>query len=136
MNKEQFIQFKKDLKNDIEITRIYNSDSKQWWNQGFKSEEDYKKSWEEKESKIKELKSQLTKGEKGYQLIYATSYNTHWAYYCAKHQLDENQRKEYITEMFGKLKECKQNEWSASINNSIKKVEEILESYEKVVCSN
>ena len=133
MDKKQFIQFKKDLKNDIEITRIYNSDSKQWWNQGFKTKEDYDKSWELKKETIRTLESEMSKKENGWLIISYPGFSENLAYYSAKHQLTQPEREEYVKNMFEKMRENKRNEYS--VNHYFKQVEKIISEYEKIVCS-
>lgn len=138
MTKEQFIQFKQDLKNDIEITRLLNKYDKAWWNAGFNSEEDYNKSYEVDKIKINELRSKMTKSDNGkYTLISCSFVYTHAAYYCAKHQLQRIDRDIYCEEIFNSMKEEKRNAWPfyGELQRFINQVDKILEAYEKVVCS-
>ena len=137
MTKEQFIKFKQDFKAVIEETKFHNKYRKKWWNLGFKSEEEFKQVYNLDKSKINELIKDvlIIKVIKDYfhDRIQGNSAITHWTYYCAKHQLDETERKEYITKQFDKLKKEKQNDWEfLYINNVIKKVERILSAYENL----
>lgn len=138
MTKEQFTQFKQDLKNDIEVARLYNKYNKAWWNTGFKSEEDYNKSYEDDKIKINELYSKMTKNDNGkYRLIFCSFVYTHAAYYCAKHQLHGIEINNYCEEIFNSMKEEKRNAWPfyGELQRFINQVDKILEAYEKVVCS-
>lgn len=136
MDKKQFLQFKSDLKDAIQVTKIENKHSKKWWNLGFPSEEEYKKVHDEDVSKIKEIESHLPKDERGHILIWGSQRELHWAYYSAKHRLDEQQRDEYVKEMFGKMREETKNQWPyyGSYKSPLKKVEEIIKFYETLVC--
>ena len=132
MTKEQFIKFKQDFKAVIEETKIKNKYRKKWWNLGFKSEEEFKQVYNLDKSKINELiKDVLKVNDYYYNRIHGNLAIAHWVYYCAKHQLDEIERKEYLTKQFDKLKKEKQNNWEfLYMLNVIKKVERILSAYE------
>lgn len=136
MDKKQFLQFKSDLKDAIEVTKLDNKYDKKWWNLGFSSEEEFKKVYDEDRNKAKEIESHLPKNERGHVLIWGSQRELHWAYYSAKHRLDEQQREEYVKDVFGKMREESKNQWPyyGSSKNALKKVEEIISFYETLVC--
>lgn len=136
MTKEQFIKFKQDFKAVVEETKINKKYRKEWWNLGFKSEEEFKHVKDLDMSKIKELiKDVLIYNKDSYynNRIYGYSTITHWTYYCLKHRLDKTEREQYIKEQFIKLKCEKQLSWDfLNIPSVINKVEKIISSYEKI----
>ena len=136
MDKKQFLQFKSDLKDAIEVTKTYNKYDKKWWNLGFSSEEEFKKVYDEDIYKTKEIESHLPKNERGHNLFYGFQRELHWAYYSAKHRLDEQQREEYVKEVFGKMREETKYQWPnyGSSQWALKKVKEIISFYETLVC--
>ena len=135
MDKKQFLQFKSDLKKSIEDTKLCNKYVKAWWNLGFKSEEEYNQKREEDFNKRRELEKSIHKNEKGYQVVYADSFTTHWAYYCAKHQLSEDDIVKYCENELNKLTENKRNYYRWNIGKPLDSVKKILNFYESLVCS-
>lgn len=137
MTKEQYIKFKEDLKKDIEIVRINKKYNKAWWNVGFKSEDEYNKSYEDDKIKIDELWKSLLKHTDRNKWPIISCYNsyTHVAYYCAKHRLQGIDINNYCKKIFNSMKEDKRNAWPfyGDENQFINQVNQILEAYEKIV---
>lgn len=112
MTKEQFITFKEDLKKAIEAVKLANKWSKQWWNCGFNSEEEYKTASDERWKKYNELRDSIvcrvdivkwSFEEHKYiptgrtnPVPNAEAQSTHNAYYIAKHRLTDEEAVEYI----------------------------------------
>lgn len=140
MTKEQFIKFKEDFKKGVEVVKLQNKFVKNWKNAGYSSEEEYRKAELEAYKKIDYLRSDMIKyGSEIYKhSIFCDDCFTHWAYYCAKHQLNSEEIKNYIDSEFNKMKECNRLNLiynrSYSMFNSVK---EILEAYgEEIVHTN
>lgn len=141
MKKEQFLRFKSDLKNDIEANKLVDKFNKKWSNLGYASEEEYNKDYTEAKEKSYAIDAKITKlvskwGNK-YNIINSALHSTHLAYYCAKHQLSEEEAKVYVNEQFNKMKESNRMSYPSygSSDYLFKRVKEILDSYETLVCS-
>lgn len=137
MNTKQFIQFKNDFINAVKFTKLVNKYPKAWWNEGFKSEEEYKAAQAEIDKEKVEIGQLISKNDKGHFVVIGSSFLTHWAYYCAKHRLDSEERKTYVENQWSKLRQETKDyylylHWG---KKAIDKVEEILSYYETLVCS-
>lgn len=133
MTKEQFLKMKSDFKNVIEATKINKKYYKSWKNAGFTSEEEYREAEKNDYIKCDELLKDIKHIKGKWVRLYGDVFTSHWAYYCAKHQLFESERKKYISQEFAKMKECNQNTYS--LTNLNKRVEEIISLYEEIVCA-
>ena len=120
MTKEQFITFKEDLKKSIEMVKLENKWTKQWWNCGFKTEDEYKAANAERWNKYDEIRKSIVcrvddvkwsfeehkyipTGQTS-PAIGAEYYSTHQAYYIAKHQLNDEEAIEYLNKEYSKMK--------------------------------
>ena len=150
MTKEQFITFKEDLKKSIEMVKLENKWSKQWWNCGFKTEDEYKAASAERWNKYNEIRNSIvcrvdnvkwSYEERKYiptgqtsPVMSAEDYSTHQAYYIAKHQLNDEEAIEYLNKEYSKMKAYR-GKTDAEIDSKYwyKKIKEgILARYENL----
>lgn len=99
MNKEQFFTFKSDFKKGVQIVKNNNAHKKAYYNDGFATKEDQDVAILESRKEVNRLIDSMTIK------INAESPVTHWAYYCAKHQLDESNSIKYVEEMLKQMKQ-------------------------------
>lgn len=138
MTKEQYLLFKSDLKLSIDIIKLFPNRFWKTVHHGFASEEEKQAAISEANKKMYELNAKIKVRRKGYNqettypVISASSFTTHFAYYCAKHQLNDEQAYEYVKTQYAKMREPKAFDalyyW--------RQVKEILTAYEEVVCDN
>lgn len=146
MTKEQFLLFKQDLKTAIEAEKIYSKfyriERKEYYNAGFSSQEEQDKTTTELWNKAKEIQKLVTTKEieikdligrpKIIQFrINADYFYVHWAYYCAKHRLNEDERKAYYTIEFNKMSETKRFT-DYYLNDRIDQAERVIKFYENM----
>ena len=129
MTKEQYLLFKEDLKKAIEVTKLNKKHRKAYWNDGFETKEAQEAAIIARGAKMCEIEETMTKK-------IDDGYLTHLAYYCAKHQLTDEEIKTYVEQEVRKRKNI--DEWS--IDYAIKKYPEYIKNYfslyEKIVCDN
>ena len=128
MTKEQFNTFKREFKIAVELTKLDKKYCKGWKKAGFESKEDFEKSYPVYQFEREELSKQITKTKNAWctcYAIYGHKYTTHWAYYCAKHQLSDEEIEKYVKEQYSKLK----NPDSHFDGYGLKLVQRILEIY-------
>ena len=152
MTKEQFFTFKSDMKAGMRIIKLRNTHRKAYWNDGFETQEAQDEAVKKVREEIESLKSTIAnripekKWDNSVRKWVETKDTTavvlgnlpeeHWAYYCAKHRLDENQSIEYIQTQLNNLKEQTRNTlmyYNASAVYA-KDVKPILDKYEEIVC--
>ena len=134
MNKEQFYTFKSDMKNGMLITKISKKHSKAYYNDGFETQEDQDAAIKKDSEKIQELKNAIKLQNRWGAWVLGDMVHHHWAYYCAKHRLDENQSLEYVTKMYEHMRPENRGWYNAKsmYDNCVKP---ILDAYEKIVCT-
>lgn len=130
MTKEQYLIFKSDLKKAIEVVKLGNKHRRAYWNDGFETKADQDAAIKEDFEKRQEIRKTMSVD------LDASNYLVHWAYYCAKHQLTDEEIKTYVEQEVKKQKDM--GEWS--INYAIKTYPESIKyyfsQYEKIVCTN
>lgn len=153
MTKEQFFTFKSDMKAGMRIIKLRNTHRKAYWNDGFETQEAQDEAVKKVREEIESLKSTIVNRipEKKWdnsvrkwvetkdtiEVVLGGNVYEHWAYYCAKHRLDENQSIEYIQAQMNNLKEQTKNTYFAYTSVSAiweKYVKPTLDKYETIVC--
>lgn len=154
MTKEQFFTFKSDMKAGMRIIKLGNTHTKAYWNDGFETQDAQDEAIKKVNEEIESLRASIVNSipEKRWDsntrkyvetgktigVVLGRNVYEHWAYYCAKHRLDENQSIEYIQTQMNNLKE--QTKWTYFVypNNLPaiweKYVKPILDKYETIVC--
>ena len=130
MTKEQYLIFKSDLKKAIEIEKLRKRYRKVYWNNGFETEQAQENAIKENNEKVRNLTVKIC----------ASDYVVHWAYYCAKHQLTDDQINVYVCQemsKMSKIKSFKNDTWlfEYCLKTYPDNIKEILSKYEKVVCT-
>lgn len=151
MTREQYEIFKSDLKKGMRIIRLEKLHRKAYWNDGFKSQEEQREAIKRESGEVKTLKTEIIARynvtewipEKGYTETGKTNPYVigdlpehHWAYYCAKHILSEEDSIKYLENELKKLTPIKH---SCYYDGDAKRVYEkwvkpILTRYEEIVC--
>lgn len=129
MNKEQFFTFKSDLKKGMQIVRNFKMHRKAYYNDGFETKEDQDAALEAKRKENAEIKESMSIK------ILCDSPLTHWAYYIAKHQLDEEQALLYIEKVHKEMGRQTSTMWLCDGSPSyIYKwnIKPLLDAYEKL----
>ena len=152
MTKEQFFTFKSDMKAGMRIIKLRNTHRKAYWNDGFETQEAQDEAVKKVREEIESLKSTIANRipEKKWDnsvrkwvetkdtiaVVLGNLPEEHWAYYCAKHRLDENQSIEYIKTQISHLKEQTINIYFDKSASGFweKNVKPILDKYETIVC--
>ena len=129
MTKEQYLIFKSDLKKAIEIEKLRKRYRKAYWNNGFETAAAQENAIRENNERVKELTMRIC----------ASDYFVHWAYYCAKHQLVDDQIDLYVAQEMSKMKffKNKDNTWlfDYRLGKYSEIVKSVLSEYEKIVCT-
>ena len=129
MTKEQYLIFKSDLKKAIEIEKLRKRYRKAYWNNGFETAAAQENAIRENNERVKELTIRIC----------ASDYVVHWAYYCAKHQLADDQIDLYVAQEMSKMKffKNKDNTWlfDYRLGKYSEIVKSVLSEYEKIVCT-
>ena len=128
MTKEQYLIFNSDLKKAIEIEKLRKRYRKAYWNNGFETAAAQENAIRENNERVKELTIRIC----------ASDYVVHWAYYCAKHQLEDDQINVYVCQEMSKMKSLKNDTWlfDYCLKTYPDNVKSILSEYEKIVCTN
>ena len=128
MTKEQYLIFNSDLKKAIEIEKLRKRYRKAYWNNGFETAAAQENAIRENNERVKELTIRIC----------ASDYVVHWAYYCAKHQLADDQINVYVCQEMSKMKSLKNDTWlfDYCLKTYPDNVKSILSEYEKIVCTN
>ena len=127
MTKEQFNTFKREFKVAVELRKFNKKYSKGWKKAGYESKEAFDQDYPVRELEREELSKQITKVQYRWGTTYAIhghEYQTHWAYYCAKHRLSDEEIEKYVNEQYSKLKQpvdC--------VSWCLRRVQKILEIY-------
>lgn len=134
MTKEQFLKFKTDYKNAIEVVKLHRKHRKEWWNMGYTSQEEYKTIYEKDMSKAKELIDTVPfqPDYRYYRIINAKNFSTHLAYYCVKHRFNPEEIEMYIKEQIEKLNYYKKISFWYQFSNLKRGVEKIISFYESI----
>lgn len=145
MTKEQYLIFKSDLKASIaSIKAISKKFNKDYHNAGFNTPEEFAAANRAAMAKSLELDKSIQVRKKTWSgdkpVIDASEQTTHLAYYCAKHQLHRLEIEQYIKDEFKKMRPPYNPgdiNWFYEYKQKylIRDVWEILNAYEKVVCS-
>lgn len=133
MTKEQFFAFKNDMKIGMSIAKLEKAHVKAYWNDGFDSQQEQGVAIQKCHDRISELKNGLKSDR-----ILGELPQHHWAYYIAKHRLDQEQSVAYVGEMLGKMSEDKFYSMYFSRNPQYTYdgfVKPILDIYETLVCA-
>jgi len=141
MTKEQYLVFKSDLKTSIEIIKLFPNRFWKKVHHGFASEEEKQNAISEANKKMHELNAKIKVRRKAYgtELTYpvigAGECTTHLAYYCAKHQLNDEQAYEYVKAEYNKMREPRTMD-ATYFWHEVKDILKAYEEYEeKVVCA-
>ena len=129
MNKEQFFTFKSDLKKGIQVVRNDKAHGKMYYNDGFETQEDQDAAIEAKKKQNAELIESMSIK------IWCDSPLTHWAYYIAKHQLDEEQALLYIEKVLNEMSRQTSTKWLYSDSPSHiykSNIKPLLDAYGKL----
>jgi len=112
MTKEQYLVFKNDLKTSIEAIKAIPNRLYKTKHHGFATKEEFNNAWEEAFKRRDELLEQIKVKEVLYggtvvPVISASSCCTHFAYYCTKHQLKNDEIEKYLRQEIDKMRESK-----------------------------
>ena len=118
MTKEQYLIFKSDLKKAIEIEKLRKRYRKAYWNNGFETAAAQENAIRENNERVKDLTIKIC----------ASDYIVHWAYYCAKHQLVDDQIDLYVAQEMSKMKFFKNKDNTWLFDYRLGKYSEIVKS--------